>query len=53
MRKWDGKCTSTLEAQIHEEQGNAITKSGSFEKIAAPVSSGQSSKQSNEYYEQD
>ena len=53
MRKWDGKSTSSLEARIHEVQGKTFIKSGSSEKIAVPISSGQSSKQSNEYYEQD
>jgi len=41
MRKWDGKPTSTLEAQVCELQGKTITTGDSFRKNAAPVSSGQ------------
>ena len=46
MRKWDGKSTSTLEAQVRELQGKTITKGGSSRKIAAPVSSEQFPRQS-------
>ncbi|GAB0183396.1 hypothetical protein GRJ2_000804900 [Grus japonensis] len=41
MRKWDGKHTSTLQADVHELQGKTITKGDSSRKNAAPVSSGQ------------
>ncbi|GAB0193850.1 hypothetical protein GRJ2_001850300 [Grus japonensis] len=40
MRKWDGKPTSTLQAQVHELQGKTVIKRDSFRKNAAPVSSG-------------
>ena len=46
MRKWDGKPTSALEAQVCELQGKTITKEGSSRKSAAPVSSGQFPRQS-------
>ena len=46
MRKWDGKSTLTLEAQVCELQEKIITKGGSFRGIAAPVSSGQVPRQS-------
>ena len=46
MRKWDVKPTSTLEAQVRELQGKAVTKGRSSGKIASLVSSGQVSRQS-------
>ena len=39
MRRWDGKPTSTLEAQVRELQGRTVTQGGSSRKAAAPVSS--------------
>ena len=42
MNKWDGKPTSTLEAQVHELQGRTITQGGLSRKAAAPVTSKQS-----------
>ncbi|GAB0209940.1 hypothetical protein GRJ2_003459700 [Grus japonensis] len=42
MRKWDGKPTLTLEAQVHELQGKTVTKGDSPRKNATPVSSRQS-----------
>ena len=53
MRKWDGKSTSTLEAQVRELQGKTIEKKGFSEKLAAPISSGQSSRHRNEDSDQD
>jgi len=44
MRKWNGKPTSALEAQVHELQGKTITKGHSVRKNATPVSSGQISR---------
>lgn len=46
MRKWDGKPTSTLEAEIHELQGKTIRNGGSYRKIPTPVSSEQFPRQS-------
>lgn len=40
MRKWNGKPTSALEAQVLELQEKTITNKGSSRKIAAPISSG-------------
>jgi len=44
MKKWDGKPTSTLEAQVRELRGKTITKGDSVRKNAAPVSSSQLSR---------
>ncbi|KAK4829835.1 hypothetical protein QYF61_006845 [Mycteria americana] len=46
MRKWDGKPTSTLEARVHELQGQTITQGGSSRKTVAPVSTEQFHRQS-------
>jgi len=46
MRKWDGKPTLTLDAEVRELQGKTITKGDSSRKNVAPVSRGQLSRQS-------
>ena len=46
MRRWDGKSTLTLEAQVLEFQGKTITNGDSSRKTTAPVSSGQFPRQS-------
>jgi len=49
MRKWDGKPTSSLEAQVHELQGKTITKGDSVRKNAAPLSSSQLSRPGRQF----
>jgi len=49
MRRWDGKSTSVLEAQMRELQGKTITKGDSSRKNAAPVSNGQLSRQGSQF----
>jgi len=44
MRKWDGKPTSSLEAQARELWGKTITKGDSVRKNGTPVSSSQLSR---------
>jgi len=46
MRMWNGKFTSTLEAQVRELRGRTITKGDSSRKNATPVSSSQLSRHS-------
>ncbi|KAK4810705.1 hypothetical protein QYF61_007679 [Mycteria americana] len=46
MRKWDGKPTLILEAQVRELQGKTITKGSYSRKTAALVSSGHFPRQS-------
>lgn len=46
MRKRDGKSTFTLEAQVCELQGKTITNGSSSRKVAAPVFTGQFSRES-------
>ena len=41
MMRWDGKPTSTLQAQVREPQGRTVTQGGSSRKAAAPISSEQ------------
>jgi len=49
MRKWDGKPTSSLEAQVGALQGKTITKEDSARKNAAPVSSSQLSRPGRQF----
>jgi len=49
MRKWEGKSTSTLEAQVCELQGKTITKGDSSRKNATPVCSSQLSRQGRQF----
>jgi len=49
MRKWDGKPTSSLEAQVRELRGKTITKGDSVRKNAAPVSSSQLSRPGRQF----
>jgi len=49
MRNWDGKPTSSLEAQVCELRGKTITKGDSVWKNVAPVSSSQLSKRGRKF----
>jgi len=49
MRKWDGKPTSSLEAQVRELPGKTITKGDSVRKNAARVSSSQLSRPGRQF----
>jgi len=49
MRKWDGKPTSSLEAQVRELRGKTITKGDSVRKNTTPVSSSQLSRPGKQF----
>jgi len=49
MRKWDGKPTSSLEARVRELRGKTVTKGDCARRNAAPVSSGQLSREGRQF----